>query len=102
MNYRRNETSSRLRLEEGWGGNGTEKGHRRRVGMSPQDSVHLEHARIDRSFVHKHQLVLTGIRLVDGGVTLFGVRIRFSILDCHLVEGVWYIYDWDTGSFILI
>ena len=33
---------------------------------------------------------------------LFGVRTRFSILDCHLVEGVWYIYDWDTGSFILI
>ena len=27
---------------------------------------------------------------------------RFSILDCHLVEGVWYIYDWDTGSSILI
>ena len=25
-----------------------------------------------------------------------------SILDCHLVEGVWYIYNWDTGSSILI
>ena len=24
------------------------------------------------------------------------------ILDCHLVEGIWYIYDWDTGSSILI
>ena len=33
---------------------------------------------------------------------LFGVRTRCSILDCHLVEGVWYIYDWETGSFILI
>ena len=33
---------------------------------------------------------------------MFGVRTRFSILDCHLVEGVRYIYDWDTGSFILI
>ena len=20
-----------------------------------------------------------------------------AMLDCHLVEGVWYIYDWDTG-----
>ena len=27
---------------------------------------------------------------------------RFSMLDCHLLEGVWYIYDWDTGSSILI
>ena len=27
---------------------------------------------------------------------------RFSMLDCHLVEGVWYIYDWDTGSSVLI
>ena len=26
----------------------------------------------------------------------------FSMLDCYLVEGVWYIYDWDTGSSILI
>ena len=21
---------------------------------------------------------------------------------CHVVKGVWYIYDWDTGSLILI
>ena len=27
---------------------------------------------------------------------------RLSMLDCHLVEGVWYIYDWDTGWFVLI
>ena len=27
---------------------------------------------------------------------------RFTMLDCHLVEGVWHIYDWDTGSSILI
>ena len=24
------------------------------------------------------------------------------MLDCHLVEEVWYIYDWDTGWFILM
>ena len=30
-------------------------------------------------------------------------RTRTSrCLDCHLVEGVWYIYDWDTRSSILI
>ena len=23
-------------------------------------------------------------------------------LDCHLVEGVWYMYDWDTKSSMLI
>ena len=27
---------------------------------------------------------------------------RFSMLDCHLVEGVWYKYDWDTGSSVLL
>ena len=37
-------------------------------------------------------------RTEQGGV--WGTR--FSMLDRHLVEGVWYIYDWDTGSSILI
>ena len=27
---------------------------------------------------------------------------RLSMLDCHLVEGVWYIYDWDTGWLVLM
>ena len=27
---------------------------------------------------------------------------RFSMLDCHLVERVWYIYDWDTGWLVLM
>ena len=43
---------------------------------------------------------LDSISYRGGG--LFGVRTRFSILYCHLVKGVGYIYDWDTGSFTLI
>ena len=27
---------------------------------------------------------------------------RLSMLDCHLIEGVWYIYDWDTGWLVLM
>ena len=27
---------------------------------------------------------------------------RFSMLDCHLVKGVWYIYDWGTGWLVLM
>ena len=30
---------------------------------------------------------------------LFGYSV---ISYCYVVKGVWYIYDWDTGSLILI
>ena len=31
-----------------------------------------------------------------------GVLGHLDTRDCHLVEGVWYIHDWDTRSSILI
>ena len=30
---------------------------------------------------------------------MFGV---LGLRYCHVLKGVWYIYDWDTGSLILM
>ena len=37
--------------------------------------------------------------LVPSRGAVWGTR---SYRYCHLLEGIWYIYDWDTGSSILI
>ena len=49
--------------------------------------------------------VISGIFINDHSELLFLVwGTRFSMLDAGLscTKGVWYIYDWDTGSSILI